>query len=201
MMKKVLLFILAFTILSVNAVNAKEGFYAGGSVAVNKAKVKTTDEGGSYNDKSTKPTVSIDLGYKFNFNSFTVAPELYFNLMSQVVKKNGTKLKEFGGLNVKLGYDIDDKLNTFFLVGVSYMDKLKTATDDDEEGVVNTSQKMKQPVMNLGLGAEYEVMDNLDVNLTVVYSFGKAKKAEGDEKDPQYNNIKVSLGANYYFGF
>jgi len=188
-MKKVLLFILAFTVLSANAVNAKEGFYAGGNVTVNMSKVE--------DDKSTKPTVAVDLGYKFNFNSFTVAPELYFNLMSQVVKKNGTKLKEFGGLNVKLGYDIDNKLNTFFLLGVSYMDKMKfSATEDEEAGSI----KMKQPVMNLGLGAEYEVMDNLNVNLTVAYSFGKSK-SDDETESMKYKNTKISLGANYYFGF
>lgn len=196
-MKKVLLFILAFAVLSINVANAKEGFYAGGSVTMNKAQVKGEGE----TTKSTKPTVAIDLGYKFNFNSFTVSPELYFNLMSQVFKKNEEKLKEFGGLNVKLGYDIDSKLNTFFLVGVAYMDKFKTTAGDEKVSV-----KMKQPVMNLGLGAEYEVIDNLNVNLTVAYSFGKTKKlqdeARGLEMESQkYKNTKVSLGANYYFGF
>ena len=196
-MKKVLLFILAFAVLSINVANAKEGFYAGGSVTMNKAQIKGEGE----TTKSTKPTVAIDLGYKFNFNSFTVSPELYFNLMSQVFKKDGDKLKEFGGLNVKLGYDIDSKLNTFFLVGVAYMDKYKTNIDDEKVSV-----KMKQPVMNLGIGAEYEVIDNLNVNLTVAYSFGKTKKlndeARGLEMASQkYKNTKVSLGANYYFGF
>ena len=188
-MKKVLLFILAFTVLSVNAVNAKEGFYAGGNVTVNMSKIEDT--------KSTKPTVAIDLGYKFNFNSFTVAPELYFNLMSEVFKKDGLKLKEFGGLNVKVGYDVDSKLNTFFLVGAGYMDKMKFEDAD--------SIKMKQPVINLGLGAEYEVMDNLNVNLTVAYSFGKSKdivdEEDGTSDNNKYKNTKISLGANYYFGF
>jgi len=212
-MKKVLLFILSFTILSANAVNAKEGFYAGGNVTVNKVEILTTCSGEK--SKKTKPTVAVNLGYKFNFNSFTVAPELYFNILSKVYDDSvsdpvlgygNSKLKEFGGLNVKLGYDINGQLNAFFLVGIAYMDKYK-ASGIDEGEEFNYNVKMKQPVMNLGLGAEYEVIDNLGVNLAVAYSFGKSKDYITDPDAPEflcsekYKNIRVSLGANYYFGF
>lgn len=149
----------------------------------------------SYNEKHDGRDFGLGLNYKhaINFDSFFIAPGVFYNFNNVEISykdKDGDsyndKLRYSYGINLDLGYDINDKFATFASVG--YVE----SRINHNAIWSNTQSDLTEESILYGFGVKYSATDLIDVNLSYEYF----------SYDSADNNLDVDvlkIGASYKF--
>lgn len=209
-MKKV--FLSTLFLLLINNSFAKSGFYIGGNLQSvnNNLKIKLENNTGytmRAEDNKDNFLAGINIGYKFNFiGKFYITPDFNYNFINKTFKmdkkigKSFSDLKDEMSLNLKFGYDFNEKTSSFILVGTSIF-RNSDFYLDCSTGLIEQADELS---LNLGFGGEYGISDNLYLNVAILFKYyNGTSNCDRDDLMARLKTKEVTsnfvLGLNYYF--
>jgi opacity protein-like surface antigen len=207
-MKKSLIALSIIASLTSGAAFAKtEGSYLGLSV------INTELENNSYNDEARLDSSrdnnfsgGVSYKYAFNFNGFFAAPELFFDLNETKSRASlvnnavqNSELKNSYGAKLNLGYDITDKFSAYAIVGHS-VSRLKAYASGAGASDYEGPQNFNQEAFIYGLGAKYDVANNISLNFSYEisqFSLSNDVTNTTDKINPDFSVARVGVAYNF----
>lgn len=178
MRKTLSIIAVATTIALSSQANAKDGFYVGADVLFANSNHKYYDKttgAGSYDGMKTHDNsfgFAFDAGYKFGFDKFFVAPELFFDQLNNsspgfnykqrpVNKQYSVDLNYRYGAKMNLGYKITPKFDLFVNYGLANVDY---DTRTFYTGGRKPASTELAPIYGFGFG--YHITENVSARLS-----------------------------------
>lgn len=192
-----------FFIASANSFAKTEGNYAG--INLIRTNAEYVDING-LNKEDNNVSFGIDYKYAFNYNGLFLAPGIFYNdndVIAKSVWNSGgvtdtNHLRYSYGFKLEAGYDINNKISLFGIVGHSE-NRINFSRVSASAGYLRRFDSTREAFI-YGLGAKYSLSDNLD--LVAAYELSQYSKSDDvfndtDNLNSDYEVARIGLSFNF----